>query len=135
MDVLVLSLDRNPRQSRQVDDGQIRTILRMYVQNYGLIDDILLCAADLISHQIDVLLHLRKVREFFVGKFFKFCIWFLDIVAIAHSDFQWPSGHHSLNYSQLTDPLGRKSIPTTCSTSELFPELWLPTATILGSRT
>ena len=32
-----------------------------------------------------------------------------------------------------TSPLGRKSIPTTDSSKELFPLLWVPKVTILGN--
>lgn len=32
-----------------------------------------------------------------------------------------------------TDPRGKKSIPTICYTNELFPDDWLPTATIFGN--
>ena len=58
VDVLVLALECNAGQTRQIDDGQVGTAIRDHLQDNGLVDDVLILAANLISQLFDGVLYL-----------------------------------------------------------------------------
>jgi hypothetical protein len=58
VDVLVLAWECNAGQTRQIDDGQVGTAIGDHLQDNGLIDDVFILAANLISQLFDGVLYL-----------------------------------------------------------------------------
>lgn len=72
LDIRVLTVNWNSRDSRQVNHGEVWTGVRVNVENNWLVDDILFLPANFIRQKVDCLLHLLEVREFLVGHLLEF---------------------------------------------------------------
>lgn len=130
--VLVLAVYRNARQPRQINNCKVGAIRRVNIQNYWPVNYVLAISAHFLSQEFDAFLDLSEIGHFF-RQLGELSVWLFQIFLVHHPDLEWSPRDNSLHDCTSTEPLGRKSSPTICSTSELLPELWLPTATILGS--
>lgn len=136
VDVRGLSADGDGGDSGQVDDGEVGARFGEDIEDDGLVDNLLILAADLVGHLVDARPHLVEVGESLLHallqNFVELGVGGGERGHIIHTQLEGSPRDHTLNSFGNTDPLGRKSRPTICSRSELLPEDWVPRTMTLG---
>ena len=72
LDVLVLSVDWDSRNTRQIDHGKIWARMRENIEHDRLINNILLLATNFISEEVNGFLDLLEVGELLIRDLFEF---------------------------------------------------------------
>ena len=70
-DILILAIDGNTSDTRQVYHCQIGASVRVNVEYDGLVNDVLFLSTDLVRQKVNGVLDLLEVGELLVGYFFK----------------------------------------------------------------
>ena len=122
--------------SWQIHNGQIGTCWWEDIQHNWNVLDNLLGTTYFFSHFLNSFTNLIEIGvSLFLAPFdnlVELGVRLFKIGNIIHSQLQRSSCNNALNYQVGTEPLGRKSSPTICSSSELLPDDWLPSTTTLG---
>jgi len=101
---LVGASHRDPRDTGQIDEGEVGARVRVDGQHDGLVDDVLARTADLVREEVDGLLDLLEVGELLVRDFLELSPGLNIIWSMIKSEFERPSCNNSISSWQKIKP-------------------------------
>ena len=75
LDILILSVDWDSRDTRQIYHGKIWARMRINIEHDRLINNVLFLATNFISKEVYGFLDLLEVGELLIGDLFEFSPW------------------------------------------------------------